>query len=128
MPPALAKDLAYSSLRNERHTPAPPAPPNGPSPSMPVNICPNIEPRNEASNSVALVRACALTSNAGMVPGALSGAGLLPNVSAESEAAAVWPASAGMADISHHLDIGLDGAVGLHRLQDGDHVEHADAE
>src|SRR6516162_7994112 len=152
MPPALAKDLAYSSLRNERHTPAPPAPPNGPSPSMPVNIWPNIDPRNDASNSVALMRACALTSNAGTVPGALNplpnpppasarsrasstrfaGEGregdLLPNVRAESEAAAVWPASAGMVDISHHLDVGLDGAVGLHRLQDGDHVEHADAE
>src|SRR5215471_19102074 len=134
MPPDLAKDLAYSSLRNERHTPAPPVPPNGPSPSMPVNICPNIEFRNEASNSMALVRAWALTSNVGIAPGALScAAGLLPNVRAESDAAAVWPGEtrencAGMVDISHHLDVGLDGAIGLHRLQDGDHVEHADAE
>ena len=49
MPPALAKDFEYSSLRNERHTPAPPLPPNGPSPSMPVNIWLNIELRNTAS-------------------------------------------------------------------------------
>src|SRR3982074_1585862 len=98
MPPALAKDLAYSSLRNERHTPAPPLPPNGPSPSMPVNISLNIECRNTASKSVAWVRALALAWSAGIVP------------------------------ISHPLDVGLDGAVRLHRLQDGDHVERADAE
>src|SRR5712671_3866161 len=103
MPPALAKDLAYSSARNERHTPAPPAPPNGPSPSMPVNIWLNIELRNVASKSVAVARALALASTAGMAPGAVSeGAGLLPDAaSAESEAAAVWPAREGMAAISH---------------------------
>jgi hypothetical protein len=38
MPPALAKLLAYSWLRNERQMPTAPLPPNGPSPSMPVNI------------------------------------------------------------------------------------------
>src|SRR5260370_42610867 len=107
MPPALAKDLAYSSLRNERHTPAPPAPPNGRWPSMPVNIWLNIEWRNTASKSVALARALALASTAGLAPDAAS---------RESEAVAVCAASAGIAEaagraaISHHLDVGLDGA------------------
>src|SRR3954469_23437248 len=149
MPPALAKDLAYSSLRNERHTPAPPAPPNGPSPSMPVIIWLNIELMNVASKSTALARALALASNAGIAPGAASGStGLLPVAvsdcsigrifcgkpmstfpeNAPSEAPAVGPARAGMVAISHHLDIGLDGAIRLHGLQDGDHVEHPDAE
>src|SRR5258708_3229837 len=110
MPPALAKDLAYSSLRNERHIPAPPAPPNGPSPSMPVIIWLNIELMNVASKSTALARALALTSNAGIAPGAASTlpvpgegrvGGLLPiAVRADNEAPAVCPARAGMVAIS----------------------------
>src|SRR3979490_839175 len=139
MPPALAKDLAYSSLRNERHTPAPPLPPNGPSPSMPVNISLNIECRNTASKSVAWVRALALASSAGWAGDAASepgSVGLMLGVrpvftfadAAASEAVAVCAARAGIVAISHHLDVGLDGAVRLHCLQDGDHVERADAE
>jgi hypothetical protein len=50
IPPFLAKVLAYSSVRNERQTLSAPLPPNGPSPSKPVNICWNIELRNIASN------------------------------------------------------------------------------
>src|SRR6185369_9535442 len=103
MPPALAKDLAYSSLRNERHTPAPPPPPNGPSPSMAVNIWPNIEARNEASKSIAWARALALGSEAGPAT-VREGAGLpLDAVSRESDAEAVCPARDGIVDISHHL-------------------------
>ena len=33
-------------VRNERHTPVAPLPPNGPSPSRPANICSNMELRN----------------------------------------------------------------------------------
>src|SRR5262245_24319681 len=62
MPPVLAKDLAYSSLRNERHTPAAPPPPNGPSPSTSVNIWLNIVLRNTDSKSTADLRALALAS------------------------------------------------------------------
>src|SRR6266849_6728514 len=98
MPPALAKDLAYSSLRNERHTPAPPLPPNGPSPSMPVNIWLNMELRNIASKSVAWARALDLRSVAGFEP---------DGASALMDAAPVCEARAGMVvAISHHLDIG----------------------
>src|SRR5262249_28899380 len=104
MPPDLANDLAYSSLRNERHTPLAPLPPNGPSPSRPVSIWLNIELRNIASKSVAWPRALALTSRVGLAPAAAK---------ALSEAGPVWPASAGMVAISHHLDVGLDGAGGL---------------
>ena len=43
---------------NERQTPLAPPPPNGPSPSMPVYICSNMELRNTASKSSAA--ACAL--------------------------------------------------------------------
>src|SRR5262245_50779344 len=119
MPPALENDLAYSSLRNERHTPAAPLPPNGPSPSMPVNIWLNMVLSTMASKSTAWLRALALASVGGLAP---------PVASAVSEAGPVWPASAGMLAISHHLDIGLDSAGGLDRLQDRDHVERADAE
>src|SRR5438094_10312301 len=66
MPPALATVLAYCSVRNERHTPPAPPPPNGPSPSMPVNIWLNIELRNMDSKSTALARALAATS--GLIP------------------------------------------------------------
>src|SRR5262249_2534876 len=119
MPPFLAKILAYSSLRNERQTPAAPLPPNGPSPSRPANMWLNIELRNTASKSVALARALALASSAGLAPVALS---------APSEAMPVCEARAGMGDISHHLDVGLDRAGGLDRLQDRDHVERPDAQ
>src|SRR5262245_11013429 len=119
MPPALENDLAYSSLRNERHTPAAPLPPNGPSPSMPVNIWLNMVLSTMASKSTAWLRALALASVGGLAP---------PAASAVSEAGPVWPASAGMLAISHHLDIGLDSAGGLDRLQDRDHVEREDAE
>src|SRR5712691_7402029 len=124
IPPALAKDLAYSSLRNERQTPAPPLPPNGPSPSMPVNIWLNLEWRNTASKSIALARALALPSTAGLASGAVSE----PSDSAPSEATPVCEARAGKAAISHHLDVCLDRTGGLDRLQNGDHVERPDAE
>src|SRR5262249_37020034 len=114
MPPAFANDLPYSSLRNERHTPALPAPPNGPSPSMPVSIWLNIELRNIASKSVAW-------------PRALRSAGSLPAVAA-SAAAPAGGTDGGIADILHHLDLGLDRARRLDRLQDRDHVERPDAE
>src|SRR5258708_37313191 len=68
MPPALATVLAYCSVRNERHTPPAPPPPNGPSPSMPVNIWLNIELRNMDSKSTALARALAATSGFLLVP------------------------------------------------------------
>jgi hypothetical protein len=60
MPPVFANDLPYSSLRNERQTPIPALPPNGPSPSIAVNMCPNIELKNAASKSTAVARALAL--------------------------------------------------------------------
>src|SRR5438445_13884802 len=62
MPPALANDLAYSSVRNERHTPTPAPSPSGPSPPMAVNIWPNIVLRKTLSNSTACARALALAS------------------------------------------------------------------
>src|SRR5437764_6521199 len=120
MPPVLAKDLAYSSLRNERQTPPAPLPPKGPSPSMPVNIWLNTELRNIASKSTAWLRALAFASVMGLLPPA--------PLSVASDAALVPPASVGMLAISHHLDIGLDGARRLDRLQDGDHVDRPDAE
>src|SRR5205807_9460487 len=52
-PPALAKDLEYSSVSIERHTPVPVVSPNGPSPLMPLVICENIELRNTDSKSCA---------------------------------------------------------------------------
>src|SRR5207253_3651026 len=55
-PPALAKDLEYSSVSIERHTPVPVVSPNGPSPLMPLVICENIELRNIASKSCAWLR------------------------------------------------------------------------
>src|SRR5262245_58024964 len=73
MPPALAKVLAYSSERNERHTPPAPPPPNGPSPSMPVNIWLNIVLRKVASKSTALARALLRTCS-DRVPFAATGA------------------------------------------------------
>src|SRR5262245_12063749 len=118
MPPALANDLAYSSLRNERHTPAAPPPPNGPSPSMPVNIWSNMVLSTMASKSTAWLRALALASSTGFAAVAV----------AVSEARPVWPASGDTLAILHHLDVGLDGAGGLDRLQDRDHVERANAE
>src|SRR6478736_3164899 len=60
MPPALAKDLEYSLVRNERHTPLAWLPPNGPSPSTLVIIWLNIELRNTASKSSAAARALGL--------------------------------------------------------------------
>src|SRR5436305_13949575 len=60
MPPACAADLAYSWVRNERHTPVAWLPPNGPSPSVLVIIWENIELRNIASKSCAAARALAL--------------------------------------------------------------------
>src|SRR5258707_13686717 len=60
MPPAAAADLAYSWVRNERHTPVAWLPPNGPSPSVLVIIWENIELRNIASKSCAAARAFAL--------------------------------------------------------------------
>src|SRR5471030_1567533 len=60
IPPDLAKDLEYSSVRNERQTPVAPSPPNGPSPFMLVNICWNIELRKTASKSCDVVLAFAL--------------------------------------------------------------------
>src|SRR3954454_6652802 len=125
MPPAFANDLPYSSLRKDRHMPAPPAPPNGPSPSMPVNMWLNICDRNMLSKSTASARALAFGSAAARapekargpaVPSADSAAvpGLLPSVAADP--------------ISHHLDIGLDGAGSLDGLQDRDHVARPDAE
>src|SRR5205807_4827385 len=58
-PPALAKDLEYSSVSIERHTPVPGVSPKGPSPLMPLVICENIELRNIASKSVAVAFALA---------------------------------------------------------------------
>src|SRR5258708_12154424 len=58
-PPALAKDFEYCSVSIERHTPVPGVSPNGPSPLMPLVICENIELRNIASKSVAVVFALA---------------------------------------------------------------------
>src|SRR3981189_3037279 len=62
-PPALAKDLEYCSVSIERHTPVPGVSPNGPSPLRPEVICENIELRNIASKSVAVV--CALACACG---------------------------------------------------------------
>src|SRR4030088_1884806 len=102
MPPALAKDLDFSSLRNEPHTPAPPAPPNGPSPSMPVNIWLNIEERKTASKSTALARALALASITGLPPDEASA----PDVaSVPSAAVPGFEGRALSAAISHHLDV-----------------------
>ena len=50
MPPALTKDLEYSSVRNDRQMLAPWPPLNGPSPT-PENICWNMLLRNTASKS-----------------------------------------------------------------------------
>src|ERR1700756_790713 len=58
-PPALAKDFEYCSVSIERHTPVPVVSPNGPSPLRPLVICENIELRNIASKSVAVVLALA---------------------------------------------------------------------
>src|SRR3954451_18481873 len=72
IPPALANDLEYSSLRKERHTPAPLLPPpNGPSPSIAVNIWLNIELRKTASKSTAFARALAWISVAVLPPAAV---------------------------------------------------------
>src|SRR5471030_1807780 len=84
MPPALAKDLEYSSVKNERQTPVAPSPPNGPSPLTPVNICWNIELRNTASKPceaalalafpaaaiLAAVGTLSLSISSGLMPGA----------------------------------------------------------
>src|SRR5712691_10769743 len=118
MPPDLANALAYSSVRNERHTPTAAPPPTGPSPSTPVNMCWNIELRNTASKSWAAAFAF-----------------ILPFASAPRSSAAGSPmraaGSPAMAEsgvISHHLDVGLDRAGGLDRLEDRDHVARPDAE
>src|SRR5882757_9042306 len=58
-PPALAKDLEYSSVSIERHTPVPGVSPNGPSPLRPEVICENIELRNMPSKLVAVAWALA---------------------------------------------------------------------
>src|ERR1700736_962292 len=58
-PPAFAKDFEYCSVSIERHTLVPGVLPNGPSPLMPEVICENIELRNIASKSVAVVFALA---------------------------------------------------------------------
>ncbi len=50
--PALANDLAYSSVSSERQTPAADPPPNGPLPML-ENICWNMVLRNTASKSFA---------------------------------------------------------------------------
>src|SRR5450631_359327 len=68
MPPALANDLAYCSLRNERHTPTAGPPPNGPSPWTPASMWLNIELRNCASKLTAAARALALGSAFGLAP------------------------------------------------------------
>src|SRR5690349_9844655 len=65
MPPDLANDFAYSSVSSERQTPVAPLPPKGPSPSMPVNMCWNIELRNTASKSCAAAWAFASFPTAG---------------------------------------------------------------
>src|SRR5438876_7385897 len=119
MPPALAKEFAYSSLRNERHTPAPPPPPKGPSPSMPVNIWLNICERNMPSKATESERALALGSSMGLAPEEARGP---EAASAPSAAVPGFEVSDATAAISHHLDIGLDRARGLDRLQDRDHV------
>src|SRR5882672_10707062 len=69
MPPALANDLAYCSLRNERQTPTAGPPPKGPSPWMPANTWLNMELRNCASKLTAAVRALVLQAAAASVPG-----------------------------------------------------------
>src|SRR5262249_32255047 len=68
MPPALANDFAYSSVSIERQTPVAPPPPNGPSPSMPVNMCWNIELRNTDSKSCAAARAFVSLPGPGVLP------------------------------------------------------------
>src|SRR5262245_62268460 len=62
-PPACANDFEYCSVSIERHTPVPGVSPNGPSPFRPDVICENIELRNIASKSVAVV--CALACACG---------------------------------------------------------------
>src|ERR1700752_3221020 len=60
MPPHLAKLLAYSSVRNDRHGATPLLLPNGPSPPTSSYMCWNIELRNWASKlcACARMRAC----------------------------------------------------------------------
>ena len=130
MPPALAKDLAYSSVRNERQMPVAPLPPNGPSPSRPVNICWNMLFRNTASKSCAAAFALALPASE--LPPALAlslaaAAGLALEQIDGVQAGRGQGVEDGLLP-SHHLDVGLDGAGGLDRLQDGDQIARADAE
>src|SRR5215468_207556 len=94
MPPDFANVLAYSSVRNERHTPPAPPPPNGPSPSMPVYIWLNIEERKADSKSTALARA--LASAVGL---------MLRDESAVSAAGPVCEASAGTVETGGKLPI-----------------------
>src|SRR5215218_5599873 len=68
MPPALAKDLEYSSDRKERHTPAPAPPPKGPSPPIAVNMWFTMLLRNTASKSCAAARALAAATAFGSTP------------------------------------------------------------
>src|SRR5215469_16027431 len=110
MPPALEKVLAYCSVRKERQMLTPTPPPNGPSPSIPVNMCWNIWLRNTASKSRAAFLARALPEPA--APRSTAVGSLLR--------ATVWATSAAAGGVmSHHLDVGLDRARGLDRLQDG---------
>src|SRR5256885_15408617 len=117
MPPDLAKDFEYSSVSIERQTPVPVVSPNGPSPLTPVVICENIELRNIASNSWALARVFFCASGETLVSASASCRSLRPLI---SEALSI-------PIISHHLDVGLDRAGGLDRLQDADQVARADA-
>src|SRR5262245_34097035 len=92
-----------------------------------------------ASKSVAWLRALALASGAGLAPAVsaptlsssrifLCGRLVAALAANAPNGVPVCPARAGMPAISHHLDVGLDGAGGLDRLQDRDHVERSDAE
>src|SRR5689334_18491142 len=67
-PPALTKDFAYSSVRNDRQICAPGPPLNGPWPT-PENICWNMLLRNTASKSwpAALALAALLVTAAALV-------------------------------------------------------------
>src|SRR4051794_41579788 len=74
MPPDLAKDLEYSSVRNDRQMLAPGPPLNGPWPT-PENICWNMLLRNIASKSwpVAVALAARLAA-ASVLPASAAGA------------------------------------------------------
>src|SRR5262245_32701724 len=136
MPPDREIVFAYSSVRYDRHTPAAPRPPSGPSPSRPVNMCWNMALRNIVSKSWAVARAFAFGSRA-----ALPAAAVLAAAAASPSAPSAFAGPRPKAVItspryqpgwrphpSHHLDISLDGAHSLDRLQDGNHVARADAE